>query len=209
LGAGNLNEAVKLPTGEDLYDWLAVNVTDFYNEISLLYGLLTDLCTASCCPTMAAGPFFEYKWADGNKIKKPIKCSAPKYMDLMMSWVQATLDDESIFPVRVGEPFPPNIRQIVCTIFKRLFRCYAHMYVHHFEPLQEMGAEPHLNTCFRHFMLFVREFDLVDRAELAPLRELIDKQYSRSDEERQRERRKHHPQTHMAIQACGECAMLA
>ena len=62
------------------------------------------------------------------------------------------------------------------------------MYMHHFESLQEMGAEPHLNTCFRHFVLFVREFDLIDRAELAPLRELIDKQYSRSDEERQRER---------------------
>ena len=123
MGAGNLNDSVKLPTGEDLFDWLAVNVTDFYNEISLLYGLLTGLCTASCCPTMTAGPFFEYKWADGNKIKKPIKCSAPKYMNLMLAWVQAMLDDESIFPMRVGEPFPSNIRQIVCTIFKRLFRC--------------------------------------------------------------------------------------
>jgi len=25
-----------------------------------------------------------------------------------------------------------------------------------------MGAEPHLNTCFRHFILFVREFDLIE-----------------------------------------------
>jgi len=175
LGAGDLQQAVKLPPGEDLYDWLAVNVTDFYNEISLLYGVLVDTCTPACCPTMSAGPKFEYKWADGVSIKKPIRCSAPKYIDYLMTWVQATLDDETIFPVKVGQPFPPNIREVVCNMFKRLFRVYAHMYVNHFEALQEMGAEPHLNTCFRHFMLFVLEFQLIGQAELAPLKDLIEK----------------------------------
>jgi len=181
LGAGRLLDAVKLPPGEDEYDWLAVNVTDFFNEVSLLYGVLADVCTPTCCPTMSAGPRFEYKWADGVRVKKPIRCNAPKYIDYMMSWAQTTLDDETIFPVRVGEPFPPNIRQVVRTIFKRLFRVYAHMYVIHFVSMQEMGAEPHLNTCFRHFMLFVREFDLIEEAELAPLRELIDKVFARDE----------------------------
>eukprot|EP00965_Chrysotila_dentata_P046870 1555488-Pleurochrysis_carterae.AAC.4 len=36
-------------------------------------------------------------------------------------------------------------------------------YVNHFQALQEMGAEPHLNTCFRHFILFVAEFDLIEQ----------------------------------------------
>ena len=175
LGAGNLAEAVKLPAGENLNDWLAVNVTDFYNEISLLYGVLMDVCTPVSCPSMTAGPKFEYKWADGVKIKKPIKCSAPKYVDYMMTWVQQTLDAETIFPVRVGEPFPPTIRDTMCSMFKRLFRVYAHMYLHHFDVLKTMGAEPHLNTCFRHFVLFVLEFDLIDTRELAPLQDLIDK----------------------------------
>lgn len=134
---------------------------------------------------MSAGPRFEYKWADGVKIKKPIKCSAPKYIDLMLRWAQDTLEDETIFPMRVGEPFPPNIRQVICSIFKRLFRVYAHIYVLHFTSMQEMGAEPHLNTCFRHFMLFVREFDLIDQQELAPLRELIDKIYARDPQQSQ------------------------
>jgi MOB kinase activator 1 len=191
LGAGNLSEAVRLPPGENLNDWLAVNVTDFYNEISLLYGVLMDVCTPVSCPSMTAGPKFEYKWADGVKIRKPIKCSAPKYVDYMMTWVQTTLDDETMcgasshrehlwslqhsvspwrrFPVRVGEPFPPTIRDTMCTMFKRLFRVYAHMYLHHFDDLRDMGAEPHLNTCFRHFVLFVLEFDLIDsRVRLAP-----------------------------------------
>jgi len=182
LGAGRLLDAVKLPAGEDVNDWLAVNVTDFYNEISLLYGVLADVCTGTCCPTMSAGPRFEYKWADGTRIKKPIRCSAPKYIDYMMTWAQATLDDESIFPVRVGEPFPSNIRAVICTLFKRLFRVYAHIYVLHFTSMQEMGAEPHLNTCFRHFMLFVREFDLIDQNELEPLKSLIDRIYARDEE---------------------------
>jgi MOB kinase activator 1 len=180
LGGGNLQQAVLLPAGEDLNDWLAVNVTDFYNEISLLYGVLMDVCTPTACPTMCAGPKFEYKWADGVRIKKPVRCSAPKYVDYMMTWVQTTLDDEAIFPVRVGEPFPPNIREIICTMFKRLFRVYAHMYMHHFAVLKEMGAEPHLNTCFRHFVLFVHHFSLIEPRELAPLQELIDKLLDRS-----------------------------
>lgn len=100
-----------------------------------------------------------------------------------MGWAQATLDDETIFPMRVGEPFPSNIRQIICSIFKRLFRVYAHIYVVHFKEMVEMGAEPHLNTCFRHFMLFVREFDLIDQQELSPLKELIEKMYARQDDQ--------------------------
>jgi len=180
LGAGNLLEAVRLPPGEDLNDWLAVNVTDFFNEISLLYGVLMDTCTPISCPTMSAGPKFEYKWADGVRIKKPVRCSAPKYIDYMMTWVQATLDDERLFPVRVGEPFPPNINSVLKSMFKRLFRAYAHMYMCHFEAMKNMGALPHLNTCFRHFVLFVVEFDLIDQQELAPLKDLVDQAIQRS-----------------------------
>ena len=51
---------------------------------------------------MSAGPRFEYFWADGECIKKPIKCSAPDYVAYLMDWVQGTLDDETIFPARVG-----------------------------------------------------------------------------------------------------------
>lgn len=36
-----------------------------------------------------------------------------------------------------------------------------------------LELEPHLNTCFRHFVLFTKEFGLVEERELAPLAELI------------------------------------
>ena len=36
-----------------------------------------------------------------------------------------------------------------------------------------LGAEPHLNTCFKHYMYFVYEFNLIPRKEeLQPLQEL-------------------------------------
>lgn len=45
---------------------------------------------------------YEYHWADGQTIKKPIKCSAPKYIDYLMTWVQDQLDDETLFPSKIG-----------------------------------------------------------------------------------------------------------
>lgn len=59
-GSGDLHEAVKLPPGEDLNEWIAVNTVDFFNQINMLYGTLTEFCTAESCPVMSAGPKYEY-----------------------------------------------------------------------------------------------------------------------------------------------------
>lgn len=75
-----------------------------------------------------------------------------------------------------GVPFPADFVERVRNIFKRLFRVYAHIYYCHFERMTALGAEPHLNTCFKHYMYFVFEFDLIpNKGELAPLQELIDR----------------------------------
>ena len=47
---------MKLPPGEDLCEWLAVNTVDFYNAASVLYGSLEEFCTSTSCPVMTAGP---------------------------------------------------------------------------------------------------------------------------------------------------------
>jgi len=150
----------------------------------MLYGTITEFCTEDRCPIMSAGideilfvwqkakrkslissisfsgPKYEYHWADGQTVKKPIKCSAPKYIDYLMTWVQDQLDDESLFPSKIGKiisssfmilsdetfstisqmyflfisgvPFPKNFMMIAKTILKRLFRVYAHIYHQHF-----------------------------------------------------------------------------
>uniref|UniRef100_M1CUZ1 Mob1 n=1 Tax=Solanum tuberosum TaxID=4113 RepID=M1CUZ1_SOLTU len=200
LGSGNLREAVRLPPGEDINEWLAVNTVDFFNQVNLLYGTLTEFCTPENCPTMTAGPKYEYRWADGVQIKKPIEVSAPKYVEYLMDWIETQLDDESLFPQRLGAPFPPNFKDVVKTIFKRLFRVYAHIYHSHFQKIVSLKEEAHLNTCFKHFILFThtwslhmstvyrlnlgvaergngrchKEFGLIDKKELAPLQDLID-----------------------------------
>ncbi|KAK2945041.1 putative Maintenance of ploidy protein mob1 [Blattamonas nauphoetae] len=173
LGSGNLREAVALPEGEDLNEWLAVNTFDFFNQINMLYGTITEFCTKESCPMMTAGPNFEYRWADGKKIKKPVALSAPEYVDELMTWVQELLDDETLFPSKIGVPFPKNFKDTVKNIYKRLFRVYAHIYHAHLQKIVQLGEEAHLNTCFKHFLFFVKEFDLISNSELAPLEDLV------------------------------------
>jgi MOB kinase activator 1 len=173
LGSGNLRLAVTLPEGEDLSEWLAVNTVDFFNQINMLYGTITEFCTPEICPVMTAGRRYEYMWFDGTQ-KKPLKVSAPEYVDLLMTWVQNHLDDESVFPSKIGVPFPKNFVTVVKTIFKRLFRVYAHIYHSHFAKIVSLGEEAHLNTSFKHFIYFTQEFSLVEKRELAPLAELIE-----------------------------------
>ncbi|KFP54298.1 MOB kinase activator 1A, partial [Cathartes aura] len=179
LGSGNLRQAVMLPEGEDLNEWIAVNTVDFFNQINMLYGTITEFCTEASCPVMSAGPRYEYHWADGTNIKKPIKCSAPKYIDYLMTSRFGTRD-RTEGPNRArwrvsGVPFPKNFMSVAKTILKRLFRVYAHIYHQHFDSVMRLQEEAHLNTSFKHFIFFVQEFNLIDRRELAPLQELIEK----------------------------------
>ncbi|KAG9354025.1 hypothetical protein JZ751_012149 [Albula glossodonta] len=213
LGSGNLRQAVMLPEGEDLNEWIAVNKTHLpvttnhapntswpeeaqkncragtphqrscvipeggkgLLSINMLYGTITEFCTEISCAVMSAGPRYEYHWADGTNIKKPIKCSAPKYIDYLMTWVQDQLDDETLFPSKIGVPFPKNFLSVAKTILKRLFRVYAHIYHQHFDSVMQLQEEAHLNTSFKHFIFFIQEFNLIDRRELAPLQDLIEK----------------------------------
>lgn len=83
---------------------LLCTAVDFFNQINMLYGTITEFCTEQSCSVMSAGPKYEYHWADGHTVKKPIKCSAPKYIDYLMTWAQDQLDDETLFPSKIGSP---------------------------------------------------------------------------------------------------------
>lgn len=124
---------------------------------------------------MRAGPKFEYLWKDNKEYKTPAKLAAPEYIDMLMTWVEELLGDESLFPTREGVPYCRGFQSVVKNIFRRLFRVYAHVYYSHFDKIVSIGAEAHLNSCFKHFMAFVTHFDLVDKREQEPLDELIKK----------------------------------
>lgn len=124
---------------------------------------------------MSAGSKYQYYWADGVKVRTPTPVSAPDYIDLMMSWIESQLNDEQLFPLQFGTPLPKNFLQISKTIFKRIFRVYAHMYYSHYVQIQNLELEAHFNTCFKHFILFVEEFEMIEDKELAPLEDVIAK----------------------------------
>ncbi|KAK9465050.1 Mob1/phocein [Lipomyces arxii] len=175
LGSGSLRQAVRLPEGEDKNEWLAVNTVDFYNQINMLYGTVTEFCSPQTCPEMKATDEYEYLWKDNDKFKRPTTLSAPDYIEHLMNWVQSYFENEAVFPSKIGVPFPKNFQQIIAKIFKRLYRVYAHIYCHHFEIITQLGIQPHLNTSLKHFIYFIQEFDLVDRKDFGPLTEFVDK----------------------------------
>ncbi|NXL95725.1 MOB3B kinase, partial [Alectura lathami] len=99
----DLKAAVQLPRGEDENDWVAVHVVDFFNRINLIYGTICEFCTEKTCPVMSGGPKYEYRWQDDVKYKKPTALPAPQYMNLLMDWIEVQINNEHIFPTRVGK----------------------------------------------------------------------------------------------------------
>eukprot|EP00940_MAST-03C_sp_MAST-3C-sp2_P000434 g434.t1 len=168
----NFRLLAKLPQFEDCNEWLAVNTIDFYNEIVLLHGVISELCTEKTCPVMNAGRKFTYLWADGHRFKSPIKCSAPKYIEYLLDWVDKQISDERIIPPD-GVSYRSDFMDRIKVIFKRLFRVFAHIYHKHYSEFHQLGVSQNLNNSFKRFILFVLEFDLVSKDHLAPLQKLI------------------------------------
>ncbi|KAA8569180.1 hypothetical protein EYC84_000849 [Monilinia fructicola] len=105
-GGGSLRKVVKLPEGEDENEWLAVNMVDFYNHINLLYGSITEFCSPQSCPEMKATD----------------ECLHQLTLNILMAWVQASIDNETVFPSRIGVPFPKGFSTMIKQVFKRMYR---------------------------------------------------------------------------------------
>ncbi|EGI66609.1 Mps one binder kinase activator-like 3, partial [Acromyrmex echinatior] len=164
----NLRSVVKLPPGEDMNDWIAVHVVDFFNRINLIYGTVSEYCDSASCPTMSGGARFEYLWADGEKYKKPTALPAPQYVTLLMDWIEAQINNETVFPVSTDVPFPKTFVPLCRKILTRLFRVFVHVYIHHFDRIVAIGAycgsektdrrfgDPHdFGFVFRKFPIFI------------------------------------------------------
>jgi MOB kinase activator 1 len=173
----DLADCIQLPEGCQLDEWVAVHVIDFFNEISLLFGTISEFCTHRSCPQMSAGPCYTYLWADGVQQVAPVSLPASEYVARLMQWVERQLDDPQLFPeadtsASSGESDPKFLRA-ARNILKRLFRVYAHLYHNHLQNYVALHADSHLSFCFKRFVLFVRQFDLVEQKELNALRKLI------------------------------------
>jgi len=173
----DMKKIVKCPPDEDLNDFLANHVVDFYTRAKLVYSTVMDseealmrTCNDQNCPIMNGGPKYEYLWQDGNK--KLEKVSAPEYVIRLMEWIDDMITDEKIFPPVDDIPFPSNFKDVCKKIFRRLYRVFVHVYIEHFERLQEAGAEAHTNTFYRHYYFFMKEHHLMEEKDFAPLETL-------------------------------------
>ena len=100
--------------------------------------------------------------------------SANEYVNTLFQYISDLFKRPPFLDCKNGV-FPEEFVPTVKNIFKRLFRVYSHVYHHHLNVrvvsvahLQEFirtGAEAHLNTSFKHFVLFEREYGLVSRKE--------------------------------------------
>ncbi|KAJ3381981.1 hypothetical protein HDU92_005014 [Lobulomyces angularis] len=174
----SLTDAVKIPNdGTCRNEWLVVNCNVcvyFYNQMNLLHGCLSEICTVETCPTMSAGGRYEFLWKSEEKKGKPYRVPAPIYIQNTLDWVSKLFDDENCFST--SNEFPLNFeKKILQKIFKRYFRFYAHIYHSHLKELEYMNEDRHFNTCFKHFIMFSMEFSLIDDKELEPLSSIVSK----------------------------------
>ncbi|KAJ7600942.1 Mob1/phocein [Mycena floridula] len=162
LVKGHFKTIVMMPKYVDPAEWVAVNVFDFYTNLNEFYGVMTECCTPSSCPTMSAGPNLNYTWATPDR--KQVSLPAPSYIDSVMSTVQGLLDDENVFPTKSGQEFHQSFAQTVKSIYRQLFRVFAHLYHAHYQQVLHLRSEPHFNSLFAHFLAFgrAREYDLLD-----------------------------------------------
>uniref|UniRef100_A0A672QR63 MOB kinase activator 2a n=1 Tax=Sinocyclocheilus grahami TaxID=75366 RepID=A0A672QR63_SINGR len=143
----DLKDLVSLPTKEiDLNEWLANNTTTFFNLINLQYSTISEFCTGDTCQAMTACNTIYY-WYDERG--KKMKCTAPQYVDLVMTFVQKLVTDEEIFPTKYGV--------YDC--------CPLAVVIEKYKKTVALELQGHLNTLYAHFIVFVREFNLVEPKE--------------------------------------------
>ncbi|XP_072033758.1 MOB kinase activator 2-like isoform X2 [Amphiura filiformis] len=170
----DIRDVVRLPSDMDFNEWFGTNLLSFFSNVNLLYGVLSgEYCTNETCPNMLGPGGVQYYWHD-EKGKKT-KCSAPLYIDYVMTYAQRTMNDESTFPSKYGNVFPSDFEAIMQRILRLLFNVVAHIYHAHFMQLVQLDLHLHLNCVFSHIVIFCKENKTLEiTKEVNPLEDLID-----------------------------------
>ncbi|KAM7459158.1 hypothetical protein BLSTO_00062 [Blastocystis sp. subtype 1] len=176
----SLREQVKLPDNVPLEQWIYTNMMNFVEITSMLYDSVSDMCTKESCPEMSAGPHYSYYWTDFNG-SNPVPMTAKQYINTLFQSINDLFESEPFNQCASGV-FPESFMKTSRAIFKKLFRVYAHVYHNHLNEFTKLGAEAHLNTTFKHFILFDREFKMINIKEEVPLQKLIQRLLDDDDE---------------------------
>eukprot|EP00929_Paragymnodinium_shiwhaense_P002884 TRINITY_DN10319_c0_g1_i3.p1 TRINITY_DN10319_c0_g1~~TRINITY_DN10319_c0_g1_i3.p1 ORF type:complete len:211 (-),score=56.23 TRINITY_DN10319_c0_g1_i3:142-774(-) len=173
LGNAEIWDAIKLPINVDEDHWIAAQTLGIFDEYVHIILVFEDVCDAAsdtCC-VMNAGTV-RYRWAD-EKIKAKDVTSV-EYMHHLAKYGTKLLKSRELIPAD-GGPMPRDFRPSVQQVLKRIFRVYAHIYTCHFDTVQEVELEAHLNCVFKRWLFFVREFDLVSLQDMQPMATLVNR----------------------------------
>lgn len=72
-----------------------------FDHVNLLYGTVSEFCTAASCADMTGPGGRTYAWYDERGKKSRV--AAPQYVDYVMTYTQKTVNDETIFPTKYGK----------------------------------------------------------------------------------------------------------
>lgn len=155
---------IKLQNSIEYQEWLAFNTKMYFDQINVLYGAIAEHCTLKTCPTMNAPLNNQFYWLDekGKKFKYP----ASQYIDTVLTYAAKITSDETLFPTKIGLPFPPQFDSLVKKINKHLFQILAHMYHSHYTELLHLKLNTYVNSIYLHFYSFNKSFSILDEKEI-------------------------------------------
>lgn len=129
LGAGNLVHSVVLPPKEDVNEWLAANTVDFFNELSVLYSIVSDIApNLYTQPGKGFPPGFEYRWAD-NTSNLASNIGTPPKGNLNMNLNLPKTGFHQSKLKQFKQKMPGKHRMLGKQKSKRLIRCTCWAYV--------------------------------------------------------------------------------
>nr|CAB3263889.1 MOB kinase activator 2 [Phallusia mammillata] len=166
-----LMKVVRMPCKMDLKEWVATQTISLFHNVNLLYGTVSEFCTAETCPVMQGPCQTQYTWVEERG--KKLKCTAPQYIDYVMTFCQKCVSNQELFPTKYAQFFADNFFTEIKKVLKFLYHVIAHMYYAHFARLRQLDLHLYLNVVFKHFILFVREYELLDPKETASLDDLV------------------------------------
>ncbi|XP_047022886.1 MOB kinase activator-like 2 isoform X2 [Helicoverpa zea] len=141
-----------------------------FDHVNLLYGTVSEFCTAASCPDMTGPGGRTYAWYDDRGKKSRV--AAPQYVDYVMTFTQKTVNDETVFPTKYANEFPAQFEGVVRRVLRLLFHVVAHMYAAHFRQLALLRLHAHLHLTFAHLTALDARFALLDHKETEVLRDL-------------------------------------
>eukprot|EP00511_Aplanochytrium_stocchinoi_P003670 CAMPEP_0204839248 /NCGR_PEP_ID=MMETSP1346-20131115/33495_1 /ASSEMBLY_ACC=CAM_ASM_000771 /TAXON_ID=215587 /ORGANISM="Aplanochytrium stocchinoi, Strain GSBS06" /LENGTH=267 /DNA_ID=CAMNT_0051975827 /DNA_START=377 /DNA_END=1180 /DNA_ORIENTATION=- len=165
-------------------EWLAVNTIDFFNEISLIYGMLEE-AHVSISKKSSYQEMVEERQKEGKSPLPPFYNGFPQgyeyrikeaetnskddqnghwYCNITIAWIEDIIDNPDIFPEDEDQVFPDEFEvKYVPEVFKRCFRIFAIIYNVLWPIVVEYDADKHINSAFKHFYFFMKRYDLLKK----------------------------------------------